>query len=230
MARDYLLIIDPYPMDKEIKKYFSQLHIDIVQINNIDSLNLTTKLPTALIINEIVLKNHSKTIRALYKQYPIPIIISIDAYNEECCINMLEAGADDCLIKPLSPRELYARIQVIKRRMHPQIGKELFSFIQWRIYPSSRQVFNPNNQEIILSVGEYELLLLFIKNPQKILNREFLLHATKNTHLSPFDRRIDIQISRLRKKIELDANKPLLIKTIRNNGYLFTPSVIYHRE
>ena len=91
-------------------------------------------------------------------------------------------------------------------------------------------MFGINDKELCLSAGEYELLLIFLQNPQKILDREFLLHLTKNDDLSPLDRRIDVQISRLRQKIESDVKKPSLIKTIRNEGYIFTAFVTSIKE
>ena len=144
-------------------------------------------------------------------------------------------GADDFVIKPLYPRELHARIGAISRRVtraqqKNSVGKEVLMFTNWRLYPASRQIFGENNQELQLSAGEYDLLFAFVHQPQRVLDREFLLQVTKNSDLNPFDRRIDVQISRLRQKIELDKKKPALIKTIRNGGYIFTPRVVSLRE
>lgn len=86
------------------------------------------------------------------------------------------------------------------------------------------------NEELSLSAGEYDLLLTFVQQPQRVLDRELLLHITKNSDLNPFDRRIDVQISRLRQKIEVDAKNPTLIKTIRNGGYMFTAQVTTLKE
>ena len=97
-------------------------------------------------------------------------------------------------------------------------------------YPASRQVFDEQNQELQLSVGEYDLLYTFVQQPQRVLDREFLLQVTKNSDLNPFDRRIDVQISRLRQKIEVDTKQPDLIKTIRNGGYMFTAPVTVVKE
>lgn len=109
--------------------------------------------------------------------------------------------------------------------------KEILVFVNWRLYPASRRVFNnENDQELVLSAGEYDLLLTFVQQPQRVLDREHLLQITKNSDLNPFDRRIDVQISRLRQKIEIDAKKPVLIKTIRNGGYMFTAPVTITKE
>lgn len=230
MAHDYLLIIDTAPVDSDLQFYFAQFNIDIIWTNNLNSLPANQKLPIALLIDYSILKNNPDYINKLYAQYPIPILIISAERDEDFCIRLLEAGADDFLIKPLYPREVHARINAISRRvLHVPIKheskKEVLSFTHWRIYPSSRQIFDEHNNELFLSAGEYELLLIFIEHPQKILTREFLLQLTKNSDFNPFDRRIDIQISRLRQKIESDAKRPELIKTIRNGGYLFTAMV-----
>ena len=230
MALPYLLIIDVAPQDDDLKYYFSQFNIDIVQQKNVQSLQINQSLPNALLIDYSVLKNNPEYMALLFKQYPVPLLITSDERDENFCIRMLEAGADDFLIKPLYPREVHARINAISRRVlttsHPQESKkEVLTFTHWRVYPASRQIFDNNNNELLLSAGEYELLLIFIKYPQKILDRELLLQLTKHSDLTPFDRRIDVQISRLRQKLECDAKKPILIKTIRNGGYMFTAAV-----
>ncbi len=233
MLGDYLLIIDSASLDNDLKEYFEHFNIEIVQKNNLESLYPIEELPHAIVISSSILEKNPTLITELYKKYPIPLLISCEERNEELCIHMLEAGADDFLIKPLYPRELHARIKAIRRRVltvEQKQDKEILSFTQWKVYPASRQIFDKNNSELPLSVGEYELLIIFLQNPQKILDREFLLQLTKNTDLSPFDRRIDVQISRLRQKIEHDAKKPTLIKTIRNGGYMFTASVATLKE
>jgi len=231
----YLLIIDPAPLDHEIKNYFAQFNIEVMQEKNLDLISAYHELPNALLIDYAVLHDNPEIIKQFYIKYPVPLFITCEQRNEDFCIDMLEAGADDFLIKPIYPRELHARINAISRRVlrtTPKLEqeREVLSFMRWRVYLSSRQVFDQNNNEVILSVGEYELLLIFIQNPQKILNREFLSRLTKNIHLNPLDRRIDVQISRLRQKIESDARKPVLIKTIRNGGYIFTAPVVILKE
>ncbi len=173
-------------------------------------------------------------IEVLFQKHSIPIIIISSAYNEEICVRLLEAGADDFIAKPIHPRELHARICAINRRMQRtiqpiNIEKEVLSFATWRIYPSSRQLFD-GDKELFLSTKEFDLLLAFVRHPQHILDRDFLSRLTKSSERSALDRRIDGQISRLRQKIEVDAKRPVLIKTIRNNGYLFTPVVLFNRE
>lgn len=235
LQRHYLLIIDPTPVSADLKDYFAKFNLDIVQQETLHPIYTERGMPTAILIHWTILKNEPETINQFYNNYPVPLIIITDTPDEETCIAMLEAGADDFMTKPLYPRELHARIGAIARRVtraqqKVAHGKDVLMFTNWRLYPASRQVFGENNQELQLSAGEYDLLLTFVQQPQRVLDREFLLQITKNTDLAPFDRRIDVQISRLRQKIEIDAKKPALIKTIRNGGYMFTPRVVTLKE
>lgn len=232
----YLLIIDEAPLDKQLIHYFAQFDYKIIQLHTLAELAKTAKQPAALLINQSVFNGNFSIINNLYHRYPAPLIVISDNHDEATCVQILEAGADDFLLKPLHPRELHARISAISRRVqraHEDLDpkKEVLLFANWCLYPASRQIFNrTTHQELLLSTGEYELLLAFIHQPQQVLDREFLLQITKNNTLNPFDRRIDVQISRLRQKIEPDAKKPALIKTIRNSGYLFTGRVLTMKE
>ncbi|KTD34790.1 DNA-binding response regulator [Legionella moravica] len=230
-----LLVIDTTPVSDELKDYFAKFNLDVVQQKSLYPIHIEQGMPAAILIHWSILKNEPETIRQFYNNYPVPLIIINDSPDEEVSIAMLEAGADDVMTKPLYPRELHARITAIARRViraqqKMAHGKDVLMFTNWRLYPASRQVFGENNQELQLSAGEYDLLLTFVQQPQRVLDREFLLQITKNTDLTPFDRRIDVQISRLRQKIEVDAKKPALIKTIRNGGYMFTPRVVTLKE
>ena len=231
----YLLFIDPTPVSEDLKDYFAKFNLDIVQQNTLHPIHIKNGMPAAILIHWDVLKSEPETINQFYNNYPVPLLIINDILDEQSCITMLESGADDCLTKPLYPRELHARINAISRRViraqqKIEHGKDVIMFTNWRLYPASRQVFGENNQELQLSAGEYDLLLTFVQQPQRILDREFLLQITKSSDLNPFDRRIDVQISRLRQKIEVDAKKPALIKTIRNGGYMFTARVVTLKE
>lgn len=227
----YLLIIDDAPMDTKLSDYFAQFDYTVIQQNDLSQLNKNVSPPSALIINWSFCRNNSMIINDIYQNFCVPLIIISDQFDEKVCIQALETGADDFLIKPLHPRELHARITAITRRVQRtqelESEKDVYLFSDWCLYPASRQIFNKDTQqELALSVGEYDLLLAFVHQPQQVLGREFLLQLTKNSDLNPFDRRIDVQISRLRQKIEIDAKKPALIKTIRNGGYLFTAPVV----
>jgi two-component system, OmpR family, response regulator len=232
--RNYLLIIDDAAKDTQLEDYFAKFDYQIIQQASLSQFQIDVQ-PVALLINSSLMQIESGVINSLYHRFPVPLIVISDNEDEEMCVRVLEAGADDFLVKPIHPRELHARIGAISRRVRRSLKeaeqeKDVFAFANWRLYPGSRQLFDENEQELPLSAGEYDLLLAFVRQPQRVLGREFLLQITKSSDLNPFDRRIDVQISRLRQKIETDAKRPALIKTIRNGGYLFTSSVLLVKE
>lgn len=227
--RKCLLIIDDTIPNPALEDYFSKFNYWIMQKDYL-SIPIVEDELAALLIDYKFVKNDLTRLSNLYNSLTVPLIILSDTFDEDMCVKFLEAGADDYLVKPVHPRELHARIGAITRRVQRSLNeeeqeKEMLEFADWRLYPASRQLFNLNGEELLLSAGEYDLLLAFIRQPHRVLGREFLLQLTKHSDLTPFDRRIDVQISRLRQKIETDTKKPALIKTIRNGGYLFTASV-----
>ena len=144
----------------------------------------------------------------------------------------LELGADDFVSKPFDLRELLARVRSVLRRTSPSTPDADIAppapglrFAGWRLDTQSRRLFGADGNEVPLTTGEYELLHVFAENPNKVLSRDQLLQATRNRDAAPFDRAIDMQITRLRRKIELNADKPVLIKAVRGAGYIFTASV-----
>lgn len=232
----YMLFIDEVPVSEDIKSYFAQFNIAIVQHQKLLPISPESGVPLAILIHWSILKNDLPIIHQFYTTYPVPLLVINDNTDEDVCIKVLEAGADDFIIKPIYPRELHARVGAISRRVsranqHLESEKEVLLFANWRLYPGARQLFNTESeQELLLSAGEYDLLLIFVQQPLRVLHRELLLQITKNSDLNPFDRRVDVQISRLRQKIEIDAKKPMLIKTIRNSGYIFTAEVTQIKE
>lgn len=232
---NYLLVFDASILDAQLFEYFRNFNFEIIQKSKFILSSHQSEVREAILIHASLFQQDESIVKLLYQQYPVPIIIMSDQVDESLCVKVLESGADDFMVKPINPRELHARISAIKRRVVKSIHskdseKEVMIFANWRLYPSSRQLFNERNQEIMLSTGEYDLLMAFVRQPQHILDREFLLQITKHVDLNPFDRRIDVQISRLRQKIEVDAKKPILIKTIRSAGYMFTGKVDVIKE
>jgi len=143
----------------------------------------------------------------------------------------LELGADDFISKPFDLRELLARVRSVLRRTtgaptaEPTAHDTGLRFAGWHLDTQGRRLFDTEGKEVELTTGEYDLLHVFADNPNKVLSRDQLLQATRNRDAAPFDRAIDMQITRLRRKIESDADKPQLIKAVRGAGYLFTASV-----
>ncbi|MBI1889387.1 MAG: response regulator [Burkholderiales bacterium] len=137
----------------------------------------------------------------------------------------LEMGADDYLAKPFEPRELLARIRSVLRRSQSQSvaveagERGTLHFDGWTLDLTARHLVNPEGVIIMLSGAEFKLLKVFLDHPNRILNRDQLMNFTHGRDAEAFDRAIDIQISRLRQKLNEDARAPRIIKTVRNGGY-----------
>ena len=156
----------------------------------------------------------------------------------------LELGADDYVTKPFDLRELLARIKAVMRRIAPasdaapsdfgglsapmplaHAGRETLSFEAWQLDLAARRLTTSQGAEVVLTTGEFELLQAFAQHPGRVLSRDFLMGQTRGREVGPFDRTIDVQVGRLRKKLEDDADNPQIIKSVRGAGYIFVPAV-----
>ncbi|WP_404710253.1 response regulator [Sphingomonas sp. MMS24-J13] len=143
----------------------------------------------------------------------------------------LEIGADDYLPKPFNPRELIARIRAILRRtrdlhrVSAPLPSERYAFAGWTLDATARTLLDPDDHEVELTGGEYELLLSFLTHPRRLLNRDQLLDWTRGRNAAPFDRSIDVQLSRLRQKLAAHPSGGALIKTVRGGGYILAAAV-----
>ncbi len=170
--------------------------------------------------------------RRLRATSDLPVIMLTAVGEETDRIVGLEMGADDYLPKPFNPRELLARIKAVLRRAGaaPQPaaedeGRRVLAFDRWRLDLAKRELRTADGVLTPLTAGEYDLLVAFASHPNRVLSRDQLLDLTKGRAALPFDRAIDVQLSRLRRKVETDPKAPELIKTVRGGGYLFTPTV-----
>jgi two-component system OmpR family response regulator len=161
-----------------------------------------------------------------------PAIIMLSAMGEETDrIVGLELGADDYLPKPCNPRELLARIRaVLRRRTEPRPLDDPLEaaceFAGWRLDLVRHELRSPQSVVVNLSSGEFSLLRTFVERPQRVLTRDQLLEYARGPRSEAFDRAIDVQISRLRRKLEGGGDGQELIRTVRNEGYLFAPKVL----
>jgi two-component system OmpR family response regulator len=144
----------------------------------------------------------------------------------------LEMGADDYLPKPFHLRELLARVKSVLRRASSRGTENQTAplrskarFAGWNLDLSSRELLSPAGKEVRLTTGEFDLLAAFVNNANQVLTRDRLLDLARNREGGPFDRTIDVQVGRLRRKLEEDPQRPTIIKTVRGTGYIFTPQV-----
>ena len=145
----------------------------------------------------------------------------------------LEVGADDYVTKPFDLRELLARIKAVLRRLAPPpspaaalpAGPLRLRFAGWLLDLGARRLCDAQGQDVALTSGEFDLLSTFAQHPGRVLSRDFLLETTRGREAAPFDRTIDVQVGRLRKKLEADALAPQIIKSVRGAGYILVPTV-----
>jgi DNA-binding response OmpR family regulator len=181
--------------------------------------------------------------RFLRERYDVGIVMVTASSDVVDRVVGLEIGADDYVAKPFDPRELLARIKSVLRRMqahhHVDAGASAtktsaaapaavtapVSCGRCSLDVDSRRLFEKSGQEVAITTMEYDLLRVFLANPNRVLSRDQLLLQTRNREWEPFDRSIDIRIGRLRKKIEPDPDaEPKCIRTVRNAGYMYVPA------
>lgn len=171
--------------------------------------------------------------RRLRERAAIPVILLTGRAEEADRVMGLELGADDYVTKPFSPRELLARIRAVLRRTHQRPALEevrsdkrrAFRFAGWEFNLRTRRLSAPDGRKLDLTNNEYSLLVAFCSAPQRVLSRDQLLDLSRLHNAEVYDRAIDVQVLRLRRKIEVDHAKPRLIVTERGAGYRFNVAV-----
>lgn len=171
-----------------------------------------------------------QSLRARWPRLPILIVTAKDDPLDR--IIGLELGADDYLAKPFNSRELLARLRSIVRRTRSiaetpaEAGLETYRFGGWTLRLAARDLTDPAGLGVQLTTAEFDLLHIFVLHPQRVLSRAFLLDQTRGGAADLVDRVINVQIGRLRRKLGDDPREPQLIRTVRGDGYLFSPAVI----
>jgi two-component system, OmpR family, response regulator len=173
--------------------------------------------------------------RRLRARGDIPVLMVTARGDDIDRIIGLEVGADDYLPKPFNPRELIARAKAILRRTRTAqhaaaleaaaAPRTLYRFAGWTLDAGSRDLVDPNGRLVSLTAGEYDLLIVLLQHPQRVLNRDQLLDWTRGRAANPYDRAVDVQLSRLRRKLGDDGAGLQIIKTVRGGGYLFAAAV-----
>ena len=191
----------------------------------------------ALILLDMILPdtNGLLVLQQLQRTRPeLPVVMLSGLGSESDVVVGLEMGADDYIAKPFNSRVVVARVKAVLRRSGaigaesavPSVYNGLL-FNGWRLDTGRCELFNPQQQSVALTQGEYGLLLALAQNARRVLNREQLLALTHNESMDVFDRTVDVLIMRLRRKIEVNPHQPTLIKTLRGLGYVFAADVTH---
>ncbi|MBU3071049.1 response regulator [Aestuariicella sp. G3-2] len=240
MSQTHILVVDDHQEIRELLSTYLTQHDfkvtaaengaqmrDLLEAGGIDLIVLDLMMPGE---DGLSLCRHVQEIGG-------PPVIMLTAMSEDAdCVVGLEIGADDYVTKPFVPRVLLARIKAVLRRQTTAADSEketvrsggagqYWTFQQWTLDSNQRQLTHRDGLLVPLSTAEFKLLEVFIHNPQQVLSRDQLLTLTKGREADPFDRSIDNQVSRLRKKVEDDPHNPVLIKTVWGGGYMFSAAV-----
>ncbi|OPB00927.1 DNA-binding response regulator [Pseudomonas fluorescens] len=231
----HIIVVDDHRDIRDlVGKYLGQHGYRISTAENSSSLRrlMDHSAPDLIILDVMMPGEDGLTVcRQLRSRTNIPIIFLTAMTEELDRIIGLELGADDYMSKPFNPRELLARIKAVLRRFHslpPQRGlsnSKVLRFDHWVLNVGRRELVGIDGVAIPLSTAEFRLLNVFLDHSDLVLSRDQLLDLTVGRKFEYFDRSIDNQVSRLRKKIEIDPRNPMLIKTHWGGGYSFTAQI-----
>jgi two-component system OmpR family response regulator len=239
-AMDHILIVDD---DRDIRDLLSEYltkqgYRTSVAADGRAMRSMMSRVAPDLIILDLMLPGEDGLLlcREIRAQSDIPILMLTARGDEVDRIVGLEMGADDYLAKPFSPRELVARIKSILRRsralpsnLKPDQAK-VFHFAGWTLDISTRNLLSPDGVSIALSGTDFKLLRIFLDHPHRVLNRDQLIDLTQSRDAGPFDRSIDLQVSRLRRRLNDSPKDPAIIKTARGEGYVLAAEVTMEKE
>jgi two-component system, OmpR family, response regulator len=234
-AMDRILIVDD---DVEIR----QLLVDYLSRNGFEAVSagsgremgeMLARHAIDLVVLDLMLPdaNGLDLCRKLRAQSSLPVLMLTARGEEADRIVGIEMGADDYLVKPFSPRELVARIRAILRRtrsLPPNLAPDLqrcLVFAGWKLDTATRVLTSPDAMAIPLSGAEYRLLRILLDHPNRVLHRDQLIELIHGRDAEPYDRAIDVQISRLRQRLRDDGREAALIKTVRGEGYVLAAAV-----
>jgi two-component system OmpR family response regulator len=229
----HILVVDD---DREIRDLISRFLVKhglrvTTARDGVEMMRILDAAAIDLVVLDLMLPGEDglSLCRRLRATASLPVIMLTAMGEDTDRIVGLEMGADDYLPKPFNPRELLARIKAVLRRVNA-LGAaapkgDIAKFDGWTLDLGARRLNSPQGDEVELSTGEYDLLLAFATHPRRVLSRDQLLDLARGRSAAPFDRSIDIQVMRLRRKIEADPKEPRLIKTVRGGGYMFAAEV-----
>ena len=234
MEPDRILVVDDDARIRQmLVRYFEGNGFKVNAVANGAAMRSElAKSSFAAIFLDLVLPNGEnglELLRELRSTSDVPVLMLTGQDDVTDKVVGLEVGADDYIAKPFHLRELLARLRTILRRRTSSDATrtangedETLAFEGWSLDVSRRRLTSPQGDDVALTTGEFDMLLVFVRNPGRVLSRETLMDLTRNRNFEAFDRAIDAQIVRLRKKIEDDPKSPDLIQSVRGVGYVFT--------
>lgn len=235
MNQQHILVVDDHQDIRELlATYLSQHGFDVSCAENGEQMrNLVANQHYDLIVLDIMMPGEDGLSLCRHiRDIEGPPVVMLTAMSEEADLVVgLEMGADDYVTKPFAPRVLLARIKSVLRRGQSLTGgravlqNKHWYFAPWTLDVHQRHLISNTGVVLALSTAEFRLLTVFLQHPRQVLSRDQLLTLTKGREADPFDRSIDNQVSRLRKKVEINPQQPLLIKTVWGGGYMLTAEV-----
>ncbi|MEG3165931.1 response regulator [Sphingomonas sp. PB2P19] len=229
-----LLVDDERSIREPLAAYLTKQGFRVTQCGDAESARTRlTAYAIDLVILDIMMPGEDglSLCRHIAANSDVPVILLTARAEETDRIVGLEMGADDYVVKPFSPRELATRVKVVLRRATAGGARQhapessSYGFAGWVLKSGERALIDREGVSVPLSTGEYNLLLALVTRPRQVLTRDQLLDLTQGREAAAFDRAIDNQVSRLRRKIEADAKNPELIKTVWGGGYTLAAEV-----
>ncbi len=232
----HIAVVDDDPDVREtFEEYLSERGYEVIALNGGTALreHVASDAPLDLVLLDITMPGEDglSLARFLSSETDLKIIMVTASGETVDRVVGLEIGADDYLAKPVDLRELLARVKAVLRRAGSEANmqgagssastSERIQFGNCQLDLAAQQLFDEDGHEIRISAMEYDLLRVFAEHPNRVLSRDSLLELAHHGDWEPFDRSIDIRISRLRRKIERDPGKPEVLKTVRGAGYIF---------
>ncbi|WP_117234463.1 response regulator [Vibrio maerlii] len=239
-GQTHILVVDDDPEICELlDEYLSNANFRVSTVNDGKELELflkTSGYPNLILLDVMMPGDDGFTLcQRIRKESNVPIIMLTAVSDETDQIIGLEIGADDYIAKPFNPRQLMARIKALLRRTHISDAEvsdslpRLISFGDWNLDTVSQRIINVHTDKSFdLTGSDFAMLSLFLQHPNEILTKDTISIATKGREALPFERGIDVQLSRLRQRLGTSARFPHYIKTIRGSGYIMTVPVEFH--
>jgi two-component system OmpR family response regulator len=239
LTRHLAVLDDEADITQLLAHYLSAQGFRVSQVHRgSDLLALMVSDPPALVLLDLGLPGEDgfTIARQLRERWRVGLVIVTGRGDAVDKVVGLEIGADDYVTKPFDLRELLARVKAVLRRLEPALAPAPATapaadaprlvFSGWVLNVVSRTLLDPQGREVPLTSGEFDLLKTFAGHPGRVLSRDFLLAATRGREAGPFDRTIDVQVGRLRRKLDDDSDNPHIIKSVRGAGYILVPSVM----